>query len=153
MGKDAALTPLRAILGWWESLEEFSRGHIAVEICFRLTPHGGLGDSEGQFRDFLTEELPANKHIGRVLAIRAVIDFWFWRKQLDGDPTADHLENVEGTDVSLKSLSNAALGRMPQVHTATDSAFDTWRHLRKGAISDASLVSVERLSRNRKWLG
>lgn len=139
------MTPLGTILNWWEGLEGFPREHIAADICLRLIPQADARNAAHEFSGFLTEEMPGNWHLGRVLAVRSVIDFWFFCDERT-DAVIGHLENVEKQNVRLKSLSNAALGRMPRVRKAVDNARDTWRPLRAGMLSDASLLSLERKS-------
>jgi hypothetical protein len=137
------MTPLKAILSWWEALDDPPRSWIAADVCLRLIPGADVKQAEASLRSFLENELAANWHVGRVLAVRAVVDYWFMRDR-QRDPAADHLESVEGSDVELKSLANAALGRMPEVRKAVEQAFERWQHVREGAISDDALVSAER---------
>ena len=136
------MQPLHAILNWWRPLDDFTRPFIAMDVLIGLTSHTDISTRHDVlFHDFLSESIPAKRQIGRVLAVRAIIDFWFLRDQKRRASTM-LLDAVEEEDVLLKSLANAALGRIPQVHKAVDSAFETWRQLREADISDALLVSV-----------
>ena len=143
--------PLHAILDWWESLADFPRDHIAADVCSRLIPHFTTEDTNGLFRGFLIEKLPANWYVGRALAIRAVVDFWFLCDAQSRDSEM-LLEAVETASPSVRSLANDALGRMPQVHRDTDFARDKWLRLRESVVSDAALVSLERTAMIRRPL-
>jgi len=136
--------PLPAILKWWEALGDFPRGHIAADVCTRLTIHTNVMEQcEFLFRDFLSERLDAAQYIGRTLAVRAVIDFQFFGTDINRS-LRRHLENVEGDNRDLKRLSNVAIGDHAKVAPEWTKARSSWRRLRKTVISDAELVSFER---------
>jgi hypothetical protein len=138
------MTPLLAILNWWESLEDFPRDYIASEVCFRLTSHADImGRHRALFQEFLREELPANRHVGRTVAVRAVIDFYFMRNDLD-DSLHSHLESVELSVPNFRRLANDAIGRHSQIAPGWYKARDTWHTLKAATISDTMLVSLER---------
>lgn len=146
------MTPLQAIFNWWKSLEDFPREHIAAAVCFRLIPHATIAEADRLFRAFLMEKLPANWHVGRVLAVRAVVDYWFLRDQ-ERQSSTMLLDAVEGPDVELKSLANEALGRGPRIRKETRAARVAWRRLRKTDISDLALETAERNAMLRQWFG
>jgi hypothetical protein len=137
--------PLHAILDWWETLEEFPRFVVATEVCMRLTQHTNIMERhEALMRDFLTERLDATRHVGRAVAVRAVIDFGLKRTVIQ-DYVHQHLETVETLEHhDLKRLANAAIGRHLRGKPAWDRACRSWRALKRAALSDTSLVSWER---------
>jgi len=140
------MNPLDIILAWWEQLEDFPREYVASEVCFRITAHPSAiinERCEALFREYLAERLVLHRHIGRVIAVRAVIDWYFMRESLD-DSMRWHLDAVETGDPKLKAMSNAAVGRNLQYAAGRAIARDTWRALREGAVSDDALVSWER---------
>ncbi len=138
------MNPLDSILAWWQPLENFPREHIAAEVCFRLTDHADImRQCEMLFREFLAERLPAQRHLGRAVAVRAVIDFFFMRESSE-DSLGHHLNNVETAGPHLKELSNAAVGRHLRAAAGRAEARDTWRALRESVLSDAELVAWER---------
>jgi hypothetical protein len=143
------MTPLDAMLKWWETLDESVYEIFSSMVCFRLTGNGEPMEHAKLFRELLSETLPANQHIGRALAIRAIVDYEFATER---DSTPAHLENVEGADIRLKSLSNAALGRMQQRRIAMDEARRSWILIRANEISDNALESAERNAMVRPWL-
>jgi hypothetical protein len=145
LNKSHAMHPLQAILKWWESLEEFPRCHIAADVCFRLTSQTDVMDRhEELFRDYLEERLNAVSHVGRAIAVRAVIDYIFLQTNLE-DSLRGHLENVEGEDAKLRQLSNAAIGQHLKVSPEWKTACRKWRKLKKAALLDETLFSWERL--------
>jgi type II secretory pathway predicted ATPase ExeA len=111
----------------------------------RLTQHKNIMDRhEPLLNDFPMERLDATRHIGRAVAVRAVIDFEFRNRSIKKF-VKQHLETVETEDNPiLKKHANAAIARHLQAEPAWDKAHDTWRALKKGALSDASLLSWER---------
>lgn len=144
------MTALVSILKWWESLDEFCSPQIAVGVLLRLTDHRNVLERyDPLFRDFLLEVVPINRLTGRVLAIRAVVDFWFV-KAAGTDRTTPMLEAVEGSDPILKSLANNALGRIPMAEKQFETAFETWRKLRESTISDDALIEAERIEMLRR---
>jgi hypothetical protein len=141
-------SPLQAISDWWEPLDKFHRPFIAMEVCYRLTTAKNIKhDYEVLFRRFLKGSgLTAERHVGRALGIRAVIDFHFVRH----DPQKSlewHLDTVEGEDPDLKRLANEAIGRIKQQAAATERTISSWKTLRKNELSDSSLIDWERLCR------
>jgi hypothetical protein len=136
--------PLAGILNWWESLEDFPKGIIAAYVLVRLTTHAHVMERhDALFRDFLTERrLDAARYIGRVIAIRSVIDYEFDTTDLNRH-LHSHLENVEGDNQDLKRLSNNAIPRLMQVDPGWKKARAAWRKLKKTAISNDTLKSFE----------
>lgn len=136
--------PLQVILSWWELLEEFPRDWIAAEVYHRLmSRHDGAGRHDILLREYLTEDLVANRHVGRAIAVRAIIDFYFVRA-VSQDSMQFHLDAVEGDDADLKQLSNGAIGRHLLNAPGQHRARDTWRALCETAVSDEALLSWER---------
>ena len=131
---------LHAILNWWRTVDDFNRPYIAMDVLFRLSAHTGIHTRyEVLFHEFLSEPLPAVRHVGRVLSVRSIIDFWFVRKG-QSRSTEMFLEAVEEPDIELKSFANAALGQVTHIQQDLDKAYETWRHLRETSISDAALI-------------
>lgn len=139
--------PLNAILVWWESLKDGPRFFVATEICCRLTGEANIMERhEELLRQLLQGQLAVERHVGRTLAVRAVVDFFFIRTDLD-DLVQRHLETVETNAGVLKSTANAAIGRISRDRPEWDRARDTWRVLREGQLADASLASWEQACR------
>ncbi len=140
------MTPLQAILDWWESIDEPLRGGIAADVCFRLMrqmPHWSAREADRLLRGFLTEEVPAAWHVGRVLAIRAVIEFWFVRNS-QRECSEMSLDDVGGATAEMKKRARASAERMRDYRKAMDTTLRRWRQLCHGSISDAALASFER---------
>ena len=136
------MNPLNRILAWWQSLAECPREWIAVDIC-RCLAVTETEDFTFQCSRFLDELLTITRHLGRTLAVRAVIDYYFERELLD-DADRSQLEMVETGDAKLRSLANAALGRRLQSAAGRAHARDTWKKLREAELSDNALVVWER---------
>lgn len=140
------MNPLDRIIAWWEPLEDFPRGWVACEVCSRITeyPTALISEqAESLFREYLSERIVVHRHVGRVIAVRAVID-WYFMRESSRDSMEFHLDAVETGDPQLKAMSNAAVARNLQSAAGRQLALDTWTALRAGDVSDDALVSWER---------
>lgn len=134
------MTPLAAILKWWKHLPPFPQGFIASEVCFRLTSNPNPKDED--FVAFLSQKLPMNEHVGRVIAVRAVIEFWFFKERKLRESDAI-LHAADSNSRSLRMLANAALGRAEAVRQEVDAACDSWLPLSRATLSDDALLVLE----------
>ncbi len=139
------MNPLDRILSWWEPLADFPREWVAVKVCcFLGIRDASARDFEAGFRELLSELLSLPQHLGRALAVRGVIDYYFTRERLD-DAERHHMDLVETSDEpQLKTLANAALGRGLQSAAGRAHARDTWTALREAELSDSALAAWER---------
>ena len=138
--------PLLLILSWFESLDPFLRFRFGTHICIALTAHDIdtiAGEYERLVRQLLSEQLNVFKHAGRAVAVRGAIDFEFAKGDIR-KPLDSLLEAVEETaSATLKQAANEAIARHLKGASAEREARRTWRELRRGQLSDVSLVRWE----------
>ncbi|MDB6025864.1 MAG: hypothetical protein JWM68_2087 [Verrucomicrobiales bacterium] len=138
-----SIPPLHEVLQWWNSLDTLYHDNIAVDVCMRMLPVVDQKHYKESFIAYLSEELPAHRHVARTLSIRTVISFWFFgHKQKDSSEM--FLYAVEIGSTELKSLANDALGRTQRLAKAEKDALESWQGLIEGPISDAALLKAER---------
>jgi hypothetical protein len=133
-------TPLEQIAHWYSELNEFDAEHVGYRLSHFLEfPQTDLPL-------FLsTERLPISIQLGRVLAARAVID-WYIATDPRDSATDYMLDLVETGDTQDKRLANEALSRFQEHQQDRDRTRDTWLSLKKEELSDQAIQSWERES-------
>jgi hypothetical protein len=142
--------PLKTILIWINGLPKDVSEQLKLFCAAKLLNNDTLllSDSEEEFCDFLNGRLWCMEHVGRALAVCAVIDYimmeqgnekW-WENNLNS-----HLTIVDSGDQppGIRSRINKGLPKHPAFKDQWLMAADAWAKLRETELSYVALHKFE----------